>query len=252
VGRRIELPSLQSVDDTSLHDISSTGSIELARILRERHLHGPEGTSAWEEFKAAAQRVAADVAALPPVHEAPDELNGWFAFRNGVIHGPDVATPLPSALLPELTIAPYMDDLRDVNGEIIRPSVPESDSAIYQRAESKAQVNIWNWPVGSGEIFGYRTDPDMPPEVRAATVPRIHADNDIGEWNTFEITLRGDRLSVVLNDHLVIDDAQLPGIPTRGRLALQHHGHQVDGEWASAPSLVQFRNIYIRALDESS
>jgi hypothetical protein len=141
---------------------------------------------------------------------------------------------------------------RDENGEIIRTSVPDSDSGIYLRGESKAQVNIWNWPVGSGEIFGYRTDPDMPPEVRAATVPRIHADNDIGEWNTFEITLRGDRLSVVLNDHLVIDDAQLPGIPTRGRLALQHHGHQVDGEWASAPSLVQFRNIYIRALDESS
>jgi hypothetical protein len=74
------------------------------------------------------------------------------------------------------------------------------------------------------------------------------ADNHIGEWNTFEITMKGERLTVVLNGQTVIEEALLPGIPSKGRLALQHHGHKVNGEWASSPSLVQFRNISIKEL----
>jgi hypothetical protein len=136
----------------------------------------------------------------------------------------------------------------DENGDVIRMSVPDSDSGIYLRGMPKAQVNIWTWPVGSGEVWGYRTDSDMPAEVVAGVTPRLHADNHIGEWNTFEITMKGDRLTVELNGHLVIEDAQLPGVNSRGPIALQHHGHKVDGEWASSPSLVQFRNIYIREL----
>ena len=63
------------------------------------------------------------------------------------------------------------------------------------------------------------------------------------------ITMRGDRLSVVLNDVTVIENAQLPGVPGRGRIALQHHGEHKDGAWTSPPALVQFRNISIRELD---
>jgi hypothetical protein len=146
-------------------------------------------------------------------------------------------------------IKPDGSHKRDEKGNEIRMAVPDSDSGIYPRGHPKGQANIWNWPIGSGEIYGYRTDPRMPPEVRAAAVPRVKADRDIGEWNTFEITLRGDRMSVVLNDQLVIDNAQLPEIPARGPIGLQHHGHQVNGQWASAPSLVQFRNIHVRELD---
>lgn len=136
----------------------------------------------------------------------------------------------------------------DENGDVIRIAVPDSDSGIYLRGSSKAQVNIWSWPVGSGEVWGYRTDPDMPADVVAGVTPGIHADHNIGEWNSFEITMKGDRLTVELNGHIVIEDAQLPGVDERGPIALQHHGHKVDGEWASSPSLVQFRNIYIREL----
>lgn len=32
----------------------------------------------------------------------------------------------------------------------------------------------------------------------------------------------------------------LPEMPPRGRIGLQHHGHLVDGDGASSPSLVQF------------
>lgn len=137
---------------------------------------------------------------------------------------------------------------RDARGEVIRTSVPDADSGIYLRGSSKAQVNIWAWPIGSGEVYGYRMDPEMPAEVVAGVTPSTMADNHIGEWNTFEITMIGDRLTVVLNAEMVIENALLPGVPERGRIALQHHGHLVDGQWASSPSLVQFRNIEIRRL----
>jgi hypothetical protein len=88
----------------------------------------------------------------------------------------------------------------------------------------------------------------MPPEVKAAVTPKYNADKDIGQWNTFEITVRGDVVSVVLNGKLVIDKAKLPGLPGKGRLALQHHGSFRDGKWMGPPSLVQFRNIYIKEM----
>lgn len=137
---------------------------------------------------------------------------------------------------------------RDADGQEVRMAVPDSDSGIYLRGTSKAQVNIWCWPIGSGEVYGYRTDETLPAGVRAAVTPAKNADRDIGEWNTFEITLRGDRLSVVLNGERVISKAQLPGIPPSGPIALQHHGEKRGGTWVSPPSLVQFRNIAIREL----
>jgi hypothetical protein len=135
------------------------------------------------------------------------------------------------------------------NGKDVDMAVPDSDSGIYMRGVPKAQVNIWCWPVGSGEVYGYRNDKSMPPEVRAGVVPSTLADNNIGEWNTFEITMKGDRLTVVLNGEKVLDEAQLPGITPRGPLGLQHHGGKGDdGKWNGPPALVQFKNIYIKEL----
>jgi len=116
------------------------------------------------------------------------------------------------------------------------------------RGSSKAQINIWGWPIGSGEVYGYRMDAKMPAEVRAGVTPKANADKDIGEWNAFEITMKGDRLTVVLNGVTVLDKAQLPGVPARGLLALQHHGQKKDGVWTGPPSLLQFRNLSIREL----
>ena len=137
---------------------------------------------------------------------------------------------------------------KDASGREIRISVPDSDSGIYLRGSSKSQVNIWCWPIGSGEVYGYRTDSSMPAAVRAGVTPKRNADRDIGQWNTFEITMRGDRLTVVLNGEEVINNAQLPGIDARGPIALQHHGTKKDGVWTGPPSLVQFRNISVREL----
>ncbi len=134
------------------------------------------------------------------------------------------------------------------DGKEFVTTVPDADSGIFLRGQGKSQVNIWNWPIGSGEVYGYRMDARQPASVRAGVTPKLNADRNVGEWNTFHITVRGDRLTVVLNGKTVIENAELPGLPPRGRIALQHHGASKDGAWTSPPSLVQFRNIYIKEL----
>jgi len=137
---------------------------------------------------------------------------------------------------------------KDAGGKEIRIPVPDADSGIYLRGSSKAQVNIWCWPIGSGEVYGYRMDEKMPPAVRAGVTPSKNADKNIGEWNTYDITVRGNRLTVVLNGQTVINSAELPDLPATGPVGLQHHGGKKGGVWTSPPALVQFRNISIEEL----
>lgn len=47
---------------------------------------------------------------------------------------------------------------KNAAGEDVRMVVPDSDSGIFLRGEGKSQINIWCWPVGSGEVYGYRMD----------------------------------------------------------------------------------------------
>ena len=141
--------------------------------------------------------------------------------------------------VPHPVILPSGDAAADADGQPHMEEGPDAgDSGIYLRGNSKSQVNMWCWPIGSGEVYGYRTDPNMPAEVRASVTPRVKADKPIGQWNRFEITLRGDRLTVNLNGETVVENAQLPGIPPRGPIALQHHGDPIE-----------FANIFIKELD---
>ncbi|MBX6315911.1 MAG: DUF1080 domain-containing protein [Isosphaeraceae bacterium] len=138
---------------------------------------------------------------------------------------------------------------RDIHGKELKLTLPDSDSGVFLRdPKGKSQVNIWCWPIGSGEVYGYRMDKTMPPEVRAGVTPKHQADKPVGQWNEFVITLKGDRLTVVLNGVTVLENAQLPGIPRTGPIALQHHGGYKDGQYTGPPSLVQFRNIRIKPL----
>lgn len=145
-------------------------------------------------------------------------------------------------------ILPDGTHARDIKGKEIQMSFPDSDSGIFLRGDGRNQVNIWCWPIGSGEFYGYRMDPKQPPHVRAGVTPRTQADKPVGQWNRFEITMIGDRVTVVLNGKTVIEKAQLPGIAEKGTLALQHHGGKRNGKWNSPPSLLQFKNIFIKEL----
>lgn len=115
--------------------------------------------------------------------------------------------------------------------------VEELDSGIYLRGNTKSQVNLWNWPVGSGEVYGYRTDGKMPAEIKAGVTPKSKADKPLGEWNRTMVTMKGDRLTVTINGKTVIDQAQLPGVPAKGAIGFQHHKAAID-----------FANVWVKEL----
>jgi len=139
---------------------------------------------------------------------------------------------------------------KDGNGKEIKLDIEDVDSGIYPRGDENSQINIWMWPIGSGELYGYRTKKSSSPEVKAACTPKKPMDKPRGEWNTFEITMKGDRLWVKLNGETVIENAHLAAIPKEGPIALQHHGgwNEKKGGWTGPPSLIQFRNVYIKEL----
>jgi hypothetical protein len=135
-------------------------------------------------------------------------------------------------------VLPTGDVARDESGKPKRVKIQDAgDSGIYLRGSLKAEPNIWCQPVGSGDVTGYRGDRNQPAEVRAGVTPMVRADKPPGQWNRFIFTMKGDRLTVVLNGKKVIENAQLPGIPAEGPIGLQHHG-----------DAIQFANIYVKEL----
>jgi hypothetical protein len=143
-------------------------------------------------------------------------------------------------------ILPDGSEKLDETGKPIIVEFPDADSGILLRGGP--QVNIWCWPVGSGELWSIRRNQSLPPALRAAATPKVHADRNIGQWNTFEITLVGEQVTIMLNGQLVIDRASLPGIRRAGPIGLQHHGNWNGERWTGPPSLIQFRNISIKEM----
>ncbi len=113
---------------------------------------------------------------------------------------------------------------------------PNGDSGIYLRGSP--QVQIWDpnhWKIGSGGLYNNKKNPSKPTEI---------ADNPIGEWNTFYIKMVGERVTVRLNDKVVVDEVVLENywerdkpIYARGQIELQNHGNKL-----------YFRNVFIREL----
>ncbi len=116
----------------------------------------------------------------------------------------------------------------------------KGDSGIYLRGTP--QIQIWDTSrvevgaqVGSGGLYNNK---------KHESKPLMVADNPIGDWNTFRITMIGDRVTVYLNGRLVVDnvlmdnnwDRNSPIFPT-GSIELQAHGTDL-----------AFRDIYINDL----
>lgn len=68
---------------------------------------------------------------------------------------------------------------------------------------------------------------------------RLVASRDLGEWNLFEIEMRGPRLSVTLNGEPVSRLDRDAGRPLRGHIGLQTH---------HPGSRVRFRNLCVKML----
>jgi hypothetical protein len=138
---------------------------------------------------------------------------------------------------------------KDARGRERTIELDDLRAGVLLRGKEKNRVNIGKWPIGSGQIGSARPDPSLSPTVRAACTPKEKADNTLGEWNTFEITVKGDRVAVKLNGKEIIADAPLPEWHKEGPIGLEHCGSlDPRGRWKDPPSLVQFRNIAIKEL----
>ena len=120
----------------------------------------------------------------------------------------------------------------------------KGDAGIYLRGSP--QVQIWDTSrrevgaqVGSGGLYNNTVHPSKPTQV---------ADNKIGEWNTFRIIMRGDKVTVYLNGKKVTDevilenywDRKQPIFPEE-QIELQAHG-----------TYVAYRNIFLRELPDET
>lgn len=143
-------------------------------------------------------------------------------------HGPLTKRPV---------ISPDGSEKKTADGQPEMLEVEELDSGICFRGGVNNQISLWTGPVGSGDVFHYRTNASLSPEIRAGVTPLMKADKPLGEWNRTMVTLKGDRLTVVLNGQKVIANALLPNLPAKGKLALQHHGSSID-----------FANFWIKEL----
>jgi hypothetical protein len=183
--------------------------------------------------------------------EAKGDKNLWTAesFEDFSLHV-EWRIKRTTGLYPVPTVLPDGSCKTDADGKAITTPTPNADSGILLRGTGRGQVNIWCWPIGSGELWYVRNNGNLTPAQRAAAVPKLPADRPVGQWNSFDVTLIGDRVTVMLNGKTVIENAQVPDLPGSGPIGLQHHGG-IDNktrELGPASSLMQFRNILIRKL----
>lgn len=127
-------------------------------------------------------------------------------------------------------------------------TVARADSGIYLRG--CPQVQIWDYTdpakfniggdKGSGGLWNNAAG-------TPGKDPLVKADKAFGEWNHFRIVMVGSRVSVWLNEQLVVDHAvmdnsyfdkkNLTPIPARGPIQLQTHGGEI-----------RWRNVFIREI----
>jgi HEAT repeat protein len=262
------------LDNPVLGETAAAGLLELAaeQAPQERWLSGHEAYSALRRVEARAadpaekERVAGIILArlrqggFTPLFDG-HTLDGW----KGLVADP----PARAKMAPqELVKAQAEADERmranwkSVDGVLVFDGKGESlcsardyadfellvdwkiekggDSGIYLRGSP--QVQIWDAganPVGSGGLYNNQKGKSLPLEK---------ADRPVGEWNSFRIVMIGERVSVHLNDKLVVDNTILENYWERdkpiypsGQVELQAHGNPL-----------YFKNLFIREIPRDS
>lgn len=199
------------------------------------------------------------------------DLSGW--------HGMPTFDPRKLAAMPEdqraMQIDKWNNDLKKhwkvENGELVNDGhgvylttdkdygdfellidykmLPKGDSGIYLKGTP--QVQIWDytkeggkWKLGADKGSGGLWNNS--PGARGKD-PLVLADKPFGQWNHFRILMLGERVTVYLNDKLVVKHARLenyfnrklPLLP-KGPIQLQTHGSEI-----------RWRNIFVREIPAS-
>jgi hypothetical protein len=112
--------------------------------------------------------------------------------------------------------------------------LPRGDSGIYLRATP--QVQIWDYTrqKGSRGFGAEKGSGGLWNNSKGAPGkdPLVLADKPLGEWNHFRILMLGERVTVYLNDKLVVNHARLENYfnpPAIGALKKQLKNLEVDG-----------------------
>lgn len=197
-------------------------------------LFNGENLDGWKGLVAnPLKRAQMDAKTLAAEQVKADEImrQGWYV-EDGVLHfngkGDNIAT-----------VKQYGDFELLVDWKLAKEG-KDGDAGVYLRGTP--QVQIWDTSrvnvgaqVGSGGLYNNQKHESKPLKV---------ADNPLGEWNTFRITMVGDRVTVYLNGELVTDSVVLENYWDRGlpifpkeQIELQAHGTHVS-----------YRDIYIREL----
>ncbi len=129
------------------------------------------------------------------------DLKGWHA-KEGTKHGWVVENGAMFNKKPGQDLVTYREftDFK-IHAEFRYPK--GSNSGIYLRGRYEAQIeDNFGKPSeshGIGGIYGFLR-------------PRINASKPAGEWQSYDLTLVGRTVTVVLNGELVIDRQEIPGI----------------------------------------
>jgi hypothetical protein len=138
------------------------------------------------------------------------------------------------------------EDLGDIEMLVEYKTVPKADSGIYLRCTP--QVQIWDytkeggkWNLGADKGSGglWNNSAGAPGKD-----PLVLADKPFGEWNSFRIFMVGERVTVFLNDKLVVDHARLENfwnkklpLMKKAPIQLQTHGGEI-----------RWRNFFVREI----
>jgi len=139
-------------------------------------------------------------------------------------------------------------DYRDYELHIEYKITATVDSGIYPKTMPQIQVwdpeqadpnNALGKALGSGGLWNN-------PKGTPGRDPLAKADKPAGEWNKFRIINVGERITIFLNDKLVVDNARLQNywdkklpVPKAAPFMLQTHGPELEIRW---------KNIYIREI----
>ncbi len=153
---------------------------------------------------------------------SPQQARSWVV-EDGVLHFDGRAATLR-------TKKPFKNYMLRVDFRMPR----KADSGVFVR--DNKQLNIWTWHMGSGEMWEHRGRAKSE-EERRQYIPGSREDRPVGEWNTFIITVKDDRVTVILNGKEVISQAKLVGVKPESPIGLQRHGDPLE-----------FKCIYVKEL----
>ena len=172
----------------------------------------------------------------------------WTVHDGVIVHNPKVNAKGQKSGCSMQTTKDYGDFEFWVDWKIEKGG----DSGLYLRGQP--QVQIWDSfnlsaslkddaGTGSGGLWNNPLPKGVDPKSIGKT-PLKNADKPVGEWNTFKIVMKGNKVTIHLNGELVVDNAALPNyffrgepLPATGPLELQYHGDKL---W--------FKNIYVKEL----